>query len=190
MLRSAFFKLRLFRYLEGRDRNALRFGPECASGQCPANPRVRPTEAATAATRPDSRCARARRYTRDLKLLVFSDIHGKWTALERLRQRSVVIAGLQELDAVVAYPVDQPVLLGNAARPAAGERLPERFRLSNALKRISERRLNHFEDSRGYVAVSLDPVAKVLEKLALEDRDALSASAAQVRSPAATRRRT
>ena len=52
---------------------------------------------------------------------------------------------LQEIGAVVAHPVDQPVLQSDASRPAAFEDEPKWLRLADTLKRIAQNGFHQFE---------------------------------------------
>jgi len=49
----------------------------------------------------------------------------------------VVIAGLEKIDPIFQYPVNQPVFLSNAPGPATCEAELQRFGFADAFKRVS-----------------------------------------------------
>src|SRR6266498_2788260 len=54
-----------------------------------------------------------------------------------VRFLSVMIARLNEIDSVVTYHVDQPMLLGNASRPDICTQVPQRFGFAHTAERIT-----------------------------------------------------
>jgi hypothetical protein len=88
-----------------------------------------------------------------------------------------MIAGLEEVDLVATDKVDNPVLLGEPARPGARWEELERFRFSNASKRVAKYGLHDGENSKGDLPVGFDPKPEVLPELELEDWDPLGTAA-------------
>jgi hypothetical protein len=88
-----------------------------------------------------------------------------------------VIAGLEEVDLVATDEVDNPVLLGEPARPGAGREELERFRFADASKRVAKYGLDDRENSECDPPVGFDPEPEVLPELELEDRDPLGPAA-------------
>ena len=56
--------------------------------------------------------------------------------------RSVVIAGLEEIDAVFTDEIDDSVLFRQASRPRAGREILQRLRLANPFEGVSKYGLN------------------------------------------------
>jgi len=54
------------------------------------------------------------------------------TGAGRAEGISVMVAGREEIDSMLADRVNQPVLVGDPPRPAAGEQELQRFRLAEA----------------------------------------------------------
>ena len=88
-----------------------------------------------------------------------------------------MVTGLEEVDLVATYEVDNSVLLGKPARPRAGWEELERFRLADAGERIAEHGFHDGENSEGDLSVVLDPKPEVLPELELEDRDPFGTAA-------------
>ena len=81
----------------------------------------------------------------------------------------IMVSCLQEIDLLIAHQIDQPMLLGNAARPGVGHEILERLRFSDARKWIAGNGFNQLEDTQCGRAISLNPKAQVFHKLGLED---------------------
>ncbi len=82
---------------------------------------------------------------------------------------SIVVTGLEEIDAIGRHPIHHPVLMGQSTRPYARGKIFERFRLSYSRKGIPRDRLDEVESPKCYLSVSLDPVAKILDEFRVED---------------------
>jgi len=58
-----------------------------------------------------------------------------------------MIAGLKELDAGLVDAVDESMLGGDSAGPAAGYGVFERFRFADTLERIAKNRVHQFQNT-------------------------------------------
>ena len=99
------------------------------------------------------------------------------------RLLSIVVAGLEKIDPSGADRIDQSMFFGDAAGPRAGQHVFQRFRFPDALKWISHCGFDQVQDSQGDPAIGLDPVAQVLAKFGMKDREPLR-PACQVRTRA------
>ena len=88
----------------------------------------------------------------------------------------IVISALQEVDRFVTGAIHQPVFLCDAARPAAGKQIFERFGFPRTFERVSHGGLDQIEDPDCSGAFGFYPEAEVLQELRLEYSDALSRS--------------
>jgi hypothetical protein len=95
---------------------------------------------------------------------------------------SVVITSLKKINPPFAYPVNQPVFLRNPPRPAPCQHILQRLRFANSSKRIAQDGLNQFDGAQSNLAISRNPVAKILAELGMEYRFPISV-ARQVQSP-------
>ena len=96
---------------------------------------------------------------------------------------SVMIAGLQKIDALISYKIDNSVLLGQPARPNARTKMFEWFRFpipSKGFLKISSTRL---KARRACFAVNLHPVPQIFAELLLKDRCAFPILQRQDRLP-------
>ena len=84
---------------------------------------------------------------------------------------SVVIPRLQEVDAIVADEVDDPVLGREPATPHVRPEVFQRFRLADPTERVAHDRLDDRQRAAGRARISLDPPREVVAELRLEDRD-------------------
>ena len=89
---------------------------------------------------------------------------------------SVVIPRLQEVDAIVADEVDDPVLGREPATPHTGPEVLQGFRLADSGERVAHDRLDDREGAAGSARIGLEPPREVVAKLRLEDRDPLAAT--------------
>lgn len=96
---------------------------------------------------------------------------------------SVVVAGLQEVDAILTDQVHDAVLLRQTPRPGPRREILEGLRLPDSLKRIAQDRLDQIERSQRDTPVGLDPVPQVFAKLPLKDCCA-SAAPLSLQAPA------
>src|SRR5579859_5206621 len=94
-----------------------------------------------------------------------------------------MVSRLKEVNPVWADLINQPVLLGDSPRPATRQLKPQRLRLADADKGISQNRLDQIKSSQGSLAVDLHPVPEVPAKLRVEYRLAITG---QAPSPGAT----
>src|SRR6266513_2640183 len=88
----------------------------------------------------------------------------------------VVIPRLQEVDAIVADEVDDPVLGREPATPHTGPEVLQGFRLADSGERVAHDRLDDREGAAGSARIGLEPPREVVAKLRLEDRDPLAAT--------------
>src|SRR2546430_5975948 len=86
----------------------------------------------------------------------------------------VVIPRLQEVDAIVAHEVDDPVLRREPATPHARPEVLQGFRLADPGERVAHDRLDDREGAAGSARIGLAPPREVVAKLRLEDRDPLA----------------
>ncbi len=96
-----------------------------------------------------------------------------------------MIARLQEIDSRLADPVNQTMLLSDSPGPGAAEGMLERLGFADSAKRIPQNSLHQLKYAQRSLAIGLNPVAKILTKFAVENRNSLSGPLAQVPSPAA-----
>lgn len=80
---------------------------------------------------------------------------------------------LYELDTVGLDAIDEPMLVGDTAAPAAGKLMLERLRLSDANKRIGENSVHEFKNAERRLAIRLDPISKIFAKLPGNYRNAI-----------------
>ena len=83
---------------------------------------------------------------------------------------AVVIAGLQELNAIAEDLVDQAIGLVDAPRPEVAAEILEVVGLPNAARGIPERRLHQVQHAQRGLPVGIHPEAQVGETLLLEYR--------------------
>lgn len=98
-----------------------------------------------------------------------------------------MVPRLEEIDPIGAYRINQPMLLGNAARPGSGQNVFQRFRLADAVERLPHYGLHQVHNPERHPAIRLGPVAQVLAKFGMKDRQALRLLC-QARTRAATYR--
>ena len=80
-----------------------------------------------------------------------------------------MVAGLEEVDAIVSDEVDEPVFLGQTAGPDVGAEVPKGFRLSEPRERVGHDDFYKMKDFESDSSVVLDPVTKVFSELVLKD---------------------
>ena len=93
------------------------------------------------------------------------------TPLSKATTPSVVIPRLQEVDAIVADEVDDPVLGREPATPHVRPEVFQRFRLADPTERVAHDRLDDRQRAAGRARIRLDPPREVVAELRLEDRD-------------------
>jgi len=96
-----------------------------------------------------------------------------YSILAGLGSRSVVVAGLEKVDAFVGHAVDEPVFLGDATGPASGEAVAEGFGLAESPEWIAHHGFDEVQDAEGGVAVGPDPGLKIFAELGLKDSEAV-----------------
>lgn len=79
----------------------------------------------------------------------------QWAA----RGLPVVVARLQELDAIGEHLVDEAIGLVDAARPHAAAEVFQMFRLATPVMWVAQRGLDQVEDAESRLPVGADPVA-------------------------------
>jgi hypothetical protein len=87
------------------------------------------------------------------------------------RWRSVVISGLEKVDAFRSDAVNESMLLGDASRPALGKRVSERFGFTESLEGVAQNGFNQVQHSDSGIAVGPDPIPKILSELGLENSE-------------------
>jgi len=97
---------------------------------------------------------------------------------------SVMIPRLQEVDPVIADPVDHTVLLSNAPGPTAGQQVSQWLGLAHACEWVAQRRLHQIENSKRRIPFGLDLVAQIFAEFRMKDGVAANCST-QRASPAA-----
>jgi hypothetical protein len=107
-------------------------------------------------------------------------------------ERSVVVPRHQDVDPLPAHQIDEPVLLGDAARPAPLHVEAQRLGLADPHERFTKHVLDEQQDAKGDGAVGADPVLEILPKLGVEDGESFAAgslrlSCLQVRGSGAAR---
>ena len=80
-----------------------------------------------------------------------------------------MVAGLEEVDAIVSNEVDEPMLLGQTPEPDVGTEVPKRFRLSEPREWVGHDSFDKGEDFESYPSVVFDPETKVFSELVLKD---------------------
>ena len=78
---------------------------------------------------------------------------------------SIVVACLDELNAIVLDVVYQPMLLCDAARPDTGGGFSEWFGFADTAVWIPARGLNEAENSKGDLAIVSNPPCQIFEEL-------------------------
>ena len=87
----------------------------------------------------------------------------------RGRARSVMVSGLEEFDAGLGNLIDQAVLLGDAARPAAGESISKWLGLARTVKRVAQCRFDQIEGFDGDVTVRPDPELQIRTEFGMKN---------------------
>jgi hypothetical protein len=80
-----------------------------------------------------------------------------------------MVPGLQEVYALVAYQIDDAVVLGQPARPGARCEVAQGFGFADTLKRIAQDRLDQLQRPQSQLAVSCHPVAQIFQEFRVED---------------------
>src|SRR3954452_12353068 len=86
------------------------------------------------------------------------------------RTRSVVIAGLKELDAIVRHEVNQPMLLRKSPGPRSGSQILQRLRLPDSREWVAKDGFNKVERTKRDFPFVSNPEAKVFPKFGMEHR--------------------
>ncbi len=80
----------------------------------------------------------------------------------------VVVATGENPNLVRQHLINQPMLLVNSPRPAAGQRVPQRFRLTDAGKRIAQRFSDETDDANRLSPILFCPPCQVVERPRVE----------------------
>jgi hypothetical protein len=99
-----------------------------------------------------------------------------------------MVSGLQEINSLPTYFVNQPMLLRDSSGPRAGQLVLQSLRLSDSVKWIHENSLNQKQDAQRRISICFYPPAKIFTKFRLENCFSLI-SLTQGPSPAAIRLR-
>ena len=75
-----------------------------------------------------------------------------------MTHRSVVIACLKKIDAIIRHAIDKPVLLRDPPRPAAFQHIAKRFGFPNAREWITHDCLDKIKEADSRIAFGFDPV--------------------------------
>ena len=81
-----------------------------------------------------------------------------------------MIASLEEIDAVVAYKINDAVFLGQSPRPYTRGEIFEGFRFTDSFKGIPHNSFDQRNNTEGDFTIGSDPMFQVLDKLGLEDK--------------------
>jgi len=84
-----------------------------------------------------------------------------------------VVAGLQEFDSVVVYEVNDPMFLGQTARPGAAASVFQGLRHSDAVKWVANDCLYEIQGPERKPPIGSNPVSKVVPKFWMDDNDPL-----------------
>jgi hypothetical protein len=87
---------------------------------------------------------------------------------------SIVVSSLKKINGFVPDSVYQPVFLSDAPGPTTGEQVLERLRLARALERVAHYRFHQVKHPDCRAPVRFDPIAEVLPKLKVENRQPLT----------------
>jgi hypothetical protein len=80
-----------------------------------------------------------------------------------------MVACLGEEDAVVFHPIDQTVLLGDAAGPDVGAEVAEGFGFADAAEWIAADGFNEFENPEGCLPIRGYPMREIFQEVPVED---------------------
>ena len=78
-------------------------------------------------------------------------------------------ACLKKVNSVIANQLHDAMLLCQTARPSISQRILQRFRFANALKRIGHDRLDQVKCSQSDFPFRLDSVSQILAKLRMKN---------------------
>ena len=92
------------------------------------------------------------------------------TAISAGVGRSIVVARLEKLDAVLEDLVDEAVSLIDPARPDVAAEMLERFRLAESAEGVPQDGFHQIEHPKRGFSVGLDPMAEILQALVLDYR--------------------
>ena len=82
-----------------------------------------------------------------------------------------MVVSLEKVDALFGNPVNEPVLLRDMSRPASGKCVSERSGLTGYPEGVAQYRFNQVQHSDCCISVGLDPIAKILPELRLENSE-------------------
>ena len=106
-------------------------------------------------------------------VLVWQEPEGDVKTANRYRSdvpSRIAIAGLQELDPVSSDAIDDAMFLRDAPAPAAGQFVPQWFRLADAAEGLGEDGFYQAENSQSNFSICLYPVPEVFTKPVCEYR--------------------
>src|SRR5574341_1690124 len=87
-----------------------------------------------------------------------------------------MVPGLEEVNALSADQIHDPMLLGQAAGPRPGEDILQRLGLADAPERVPQDRLDQVQSTQRHSPIRFYPVPKVLDELRMEDGKPLGPS--------------
>ena len=79
-----------------------------------------------------------------------------------------MISGLQEVDTIGTYEINNSMLLSQSPRPGAGSKIFQRLGLSDATEWITQDRFNQVERPQRNLSLRLNPITQVLPKLRMK----------------------
>jgi len=82
-----------------------------------------------------------------------------------------VVASVEKVNALFRSAVNETVLLRDTPPLASGKCVSERFGFTESLEGVAQHRFNQVQHSDCYIAVGLEPIAKILPELELEDSE-------------------
>jgi len=80
-----------------------------------------------------------------------------------------MVAGLEEVDPLVAHQVDYPVFLGETSRPHSWSQELERFRLADSGEGIAQNGLVEGDEAKRHFPVGRNPVLQIVDEFRLKD---------------------
>jgi hypothetical protein len=86
-----------------------------------------------------------------------------------LAKKLIVVASLEEVDAIVANEIHEAMLLGDPARPSVGSDVLEGFRLAYSDEGVAKDGVDEIENAESHFPVLGYPRPEVFDEFGLED---------------------